>query len=115
MNLLASGNWKLEANKHAQIIALTMQILALKHAMSQVKTSTKPSGDAVNPLNETHSKNYVFQKWHLIKVGNGNKFNMVEKDGTKLWWCDNHKHPDSKQLEMYMFHKPTEKNCMEAT
>jgi hypothetical protein len=107
-NLVASGNQKLEANKYAQIIALTMQILDLKHAMSQVKTFTKPSGDAVNPLNETHSKNDFFQKWCLTKVENGNKFNMVEKDGTKLWWCDKHKHPDSKQSRMCVFHKLTE-------
>jgi hypothetical protein len=107
-NLVASGDWKLEANKHVQIIALTMQISELKHAMSQIKTSTKPSGDAVNPSNETYSKNDIVQKWHLTKVKNGNKFNMVEKDGTKLWWCDKHKHPDSKQLAMYVFHKPTE-------
>ncbi len=59
-NLVASGNWKLEANKHAQIIALTMQILELKHAMSQVKTFPKPSGDVINPSNKTHSKNDVF-------------------------------------------------------
>ncbi len=55
-NLVASDNWKLESNKHAQIIALTMHILELKHAMSQVRTSPKPSGDAVNPSNETCSK-----------------------------------------------------------
>ncbi len=42
---------KLEANKHAQIIALTTQILELKHAMSQVKTSPKPSADVVNTSN----------------------------------------------------------------
>jgi hypothetical protein len=107
-NLVASGNRKLEANKHVQIIASTMQISELKHAKSQVKTSTKPSGDAVNPLNETHSKDDVFQKWCLTKVENGNEFRMVEKDGTKLWWCDKHKHLDSKQLGMYVFHKLTE-------
>jgi hypothetical protein len=44
-NLVASGDWKLEINKHAQIIALTTQISELRMAMSQVKTSTKPSGD----------------------------------------------------------------------
>jgi hypothetical protein len=33
---------------------------------------------------------------------------MVEMDGTKLWWCDKHKHPDSKQSRMYVFHKQTE-------
>ncbi len=108
MNLVASGDWKLEANKHAQIIALTMQILELKHEISQVENSTKPSGDAVNPSNETCSKNVIFQKWCLTKVENGNQFNMVEKDGTKLWCCDKHKHPDSKQSGMYVFHKQTE-------
>jgi hypothetical protein len=61
-NLVASGDWKLEANKHAQIIALTTQILELKHAMSQVKTSTKSSNDAVSPSNEAYSKNDAFQK-----------------------------------------------------
>jgi hypothetical protein len=44
-NLVASGNLKLEINKHAQIFALTTQTFELKMAMSQVKTSTKPSGD----------------------------------------------------------------------
>ncbi len=66
--------------------------------MSQVKPSTKPSDNAVNPSNETCSKNDVFQKWNLTKVEDGYKFNMVERDGTKLWWCDNHRHPDSKQF-----------------
>jgi hypothetical protein len=107
-NLAASGDWKLEANKHVQIIALTMQIFGLKRTLSQVKTSTKPSGDAVNPSNETCSKNDVFQKWCLTKVENGNEFNMIENDGTKLWCCDNHNHPDSKQSGMYVFHKSTE-------
>jgi hypothetical protein len=67
-NIVASGSLKLETNKHAQIIASTMQILELKHAMSQVKTSTKPSGDAVNPSNEAHSKNDngVLQKLRMV-------------------------------------------------
>jgi hypothetical protein len=29
-NLVASGDWKLETNKHAQIIALTMQIFGIE-------------------------------------------------------------------------------------
>jgi hypothetical protein len=80
-NLVASGNWKLELeiNKHAQIIALTTQILELKTAMSQVKPATKPSGDTDKNL---RNKNDSFQTWCLTKVDNGNKFNMVEKDGT---------------------------------
>jgi hypothetical protein len=110
-NLVASGNWKLETNKHAQIIALTTKFLELKHAMRQVKTSTKPSSNAVNPSNEFCYKNDVFQKWHLTKVENGNESNMFEKDGTKLWYCDKHKRPDSEQSGMYIFHKPTEYNA----
>jgi hypothetical protein len=79
-NLVASGDWKLEINKHVQIIALTTQILELKMAMSQVKPATKPSGDTDKNL---CNKKDSFQTWRLTKVDNGNKFNMVEKDGTK--------------------------------
>jgi hypothetical protein len=99
-NSVASGDWKSETNKHLQIIALTMQVLELKQAMSQMKTSPKPSGNSMNPLNKTCSKNDVFQKWRLTKVKNGNEFNMVEKDSTKLWWCNKHKHLDSNQQGM---------------
>jgi hypothetical protein len=104
-NLVASGNWKLEINKHAQIIALTTQICELKMAMSQVKTSTKPSGDTNKIL---CNQNDAFQMWRLTKVENGNEFNMIKKDGTKYYWCDNHKYPDCEQSGMYVFHKPTE-------
>ena len=104
-NLVASDDWKLEINKHAQIIALTTQISKLKSEISQVKTSTKPSGDTGKIL---CNKNDNFQRWHLTKIDNGNEFNMVHKDGTKYYWCDKHKHPDSEQLGMYDFHKPTD-------
>ncbi len=40
------------------------------------------------------------------KIDNGNEFNMVDKDGTKYHWCDKHKHQDSEQSGMYVFHKP---------
>ena len=36
-NLVASGDWELEINKHVQIIALTTEILELKSEISQVK------------------------------------------------------------------------------
>jgi hypothetical protein len=49
--------------------------------------------------------------WCLTKVENDNEFNMIKKDGTKYYWCDNHKHPDSEHLGMYVFHKPTEHNA----
>jgi hypothetical protein len=104
-NLVASGNWRLEINKHAQIIALTTQISKLKSEISQVKTSTKPSGDTGKIL---CNKSDNFQRWPLTKIDNGNKFNMVDKDGTKYHWCDKHKHPNSEQSGMYVFHKSTD-------
>jgi hypothetical protein len=107
-NVAVSDDWELEVNKHAQIIALTMQLLKLKQEMSQIKTSTKPSGDANKPLNEAGDKRYVIQEWRLTKVENGNVFNMVKTGGTKYWWCDNHKHPESDHAGMYVFHKPSE-------
>ncbi len=64
-NLVASGNWKLEINKHAQIILITTQILELKSKISQVKTSTKPSGDTEKVL---CNKNDNFQRWCLTKL-----------------------------------------------
>jgi hypothetical protein len=107
-NLVASVNWKWEINKHVQIIPLTTQISELKMAMSQVKTSSKPSGDTNKIL---HNQNDAFQMWHLTKIENGNKLNMIEKDSTTYYWCDNHKHPYSEQLRMYVFHKPTENDA----
>ncbi len=29
-------------------------------------------------------------------------------DGIEYYWCDKHKHPDSEQSGMYVFHKPTD-------
>jgi hypothetical protein len=52
------------------------------------------------------NKNDAFQTWHLTKIDNGKEFNIVDKDGTKYYWCDKHKHPDSEQSGMYVFHKP---------
>ncbi len=48
-NMVASGNWKSEVNKHAQIIALTTQITELKKEFNKVKA-------AKNITPSTHSK-----------------------------------------------------------
>jgi hypothetical protein len=45
--------------------------------------------------------------WCLTKVNNNKEFNMVKKEGKTYYWCDKHKHPDSEQSGMYVFHKPT--------
>ncbi len=77
-------------------------------AMNQVKTSTKPSGDTNKTL---CNQNDAFQMWCLTKIENGNEFKMIEKDGTKYYWCDKHKHPNSDQSGMYVFHKSIKHNA----
>jgi hypothetical protein len=89
-NLVASGDWKTEVNKHAQIIALTTQILDLKKEVSQVKASATSITPAPAPTVPGSSK---FEQWHLVKVNNNEKFIMIEKDGKAFHWCNKHKYP----------------------
>ncbi len=76
-NLVASDNWKTEVNKHAQIIALTTQILELKKEVSQVKASATSIIPAPAPTVPGSSK---FEQWRLVKVNNNEDFNKIEKD-----------------------------------
>ena len=107
-NMVASGDWKLEVGKNAQIIALTTQISELKTAFNQIKIDkpTKPSSDDTSK--QLRNSNDSFQRWRLTKVNNDKEFNMIEKEGKTYYWCDQHKHHESEQWGMYVFHKPTE-------
>ena len=66
-NMVASGDWKLEVGKNAQIIALTTQISELKTAFNQIKVdkSTKPHGD--DTPKQLHNPKDSFQMWCLNK------------------------------------------------
>ncbi len=94
-NMVASGDWKLEAGKNVQIIALATQISELKTAFNQIKIdkSAKPHGD--DTPKQLRNLNDSFQMWCLTKVNNDKEFNMVKKEGKTYYWCDKHKHPDS--------------------
>ena len=115
-NLIGSGSWKLESTKNAQIIALTTQLSEMKtelHSLSKLSKTNK----AKDLTNKTPSgdKNYGnFEAWRLTKVDNKVEFNMVEKDGKKFYWCDEHQYPDCETRGMYVFHKPTEHDTWQA-
>jgi hypothetical protein len=110
-NLVASGDWKTEVNKHAQIIALTTQILELKKEVSDVKTSATEITPAPAPTVPGSSK---FEQWRLVKVNNNEEFNKNEKDDKAFYWCTKHKYPMSETLGMYVAHTPTEHDAWQA-
>jgi hypothetical protein len=79
-NLVASGSWKVEVSKHAQIIALTTQISELKNEFSKVKIATMsnkktPTSGTDDTVNLKPWGN--FEKWRITKVNNDAEFNMV--------------------------------------
>jgi hypothetical protein len=110
-NLVASGNWKSEVSKHAQIIALMTQISELKQAVSQVMASTNTFTPTPALSSPGPSK---FEEWCLVKVDNMEEFNMIVKDGRNYYWCDQHKYTSSATQGMYVFHKPTEHEAWQA-
>jgi hypothetical protein len=104
-NMVASGDWKSEVNKHAQIIALTTQITELKKEFNEVKAAKTITPSTPTPSGSGSNK---FEQWRLEKVDNKEEFNMVVRDGKTYYWCDKHKFPSSNVQGMYVFHKPTE-------
>jgi hypothetical protein len=81
-NLVASGDWKSEVSKHAQLITLTTQISELKQTGSQVKASTNTFTPAPALSGPGSNK---FEEWHLIKVDSKEEFNMIVKDGRNYY------------------------------
>jgi YHS domain-containing protein len=104
-NMVASGDWKSEVNKHAQIIALTTQITKLKKEFNKVKAVKNITPSTPTPSGPGSNK---FEQWCLEKVDNKEEFNMVIRDGKTYYWCVKHKFPSSNVQEMYVFHKLTE-------
>jgi len=104
-NTVASGDWKSEVNRHAQIIALTTQITELKKVFNEFKAAKIITPSTPTPSGPGSNK---FEQWRLEKVDNKEEFNMVVRDGKTYCWCDKHKFPSSNVQGMYVFHKPTE-------
>jgi hypothetical protein len=112
-NFVGSGSWKLESLKHAQIIALTTQLSELKTELHSLSKNNKTKDlDEKTPSGDKKYGN--FEAWRLTKVNNNVEFNMVEKDGKKFYWCDQHQYPGCKTKGMYVFHKPTEHDSWKA-
>jgi hypothetical protein len=86
--MVASGDWKSEVNKHAQIIALTTQITELKKEFNETKAVKYAITPAPAPSSPCSNK---FEQWRLEKVENNEEFNRVVKDGKTYYWCDKHK------------------------
>ncbi len=77
-NMVASGNWKSEVNKHAQIIALTTQITELKREFNEVKAAKNITCSTPPPRGPGSNK---FEQWCLEKVDNEEESNMIVRDG----------------------------------
>ena len=77
-NMVASGSWKSEVNKHAQITALTTQITELKKEFNE--TIAAKTAIPAAPTQSGPGSN-KFKMWCLEKVDNKKEFNMVVKDG----------------------------------
>jgi hypothetical protein len=91
-NLVVSGNWKTEVSNHAQIIALTTQILEFKKEGSQIKASANTFTPAP-ALSGTGSNQ--LEQWRIEKVDNKEEFINIMKDGKNYYWCDQHKYASS--------------------
>jgi hypothetical protein len=116
-NLVESGSWKLDSNKHAQIIALTTQLSELKMEIQSLtkNASDKSSYGSTVDKPPASAKNYGnFEAWYLVKININAEFNMVEKGDKKYYWCNEHQYPGSDVKGIYVFHKPSEHNAWKA-
>ena len=105
INLKSSGRWKIETNKHQQIIALTTQINEMNDKLSKL---TPKAGDTLvikTPGNSQVMKG-KFPLWRLKKVSNSEVHCMIERDGAKWYWCEDGHSFENKSCGMYCMHKP---------
>ncbi len=105
INLKSSGGWKIETNKHQQIIALMTQTNEMNDKLSKL---TPKAGDTLvvkTPGNSQEMKG-EFPLWWLKKVSNSEVHCMIERDGAKWYWCEDGHLFDNKPCGMYCMHKP---------
>jgi hypothetical protein len=96
LNLKFSGAWKMEINKHQQIIALTTQLSDMKSEIVMLTNASKGGGNGegtsggtllVKTSDESQQKKGGFPLWRLEKVPSSADHNMVERKGKKWNWC----------------------------
>jgi hypothetical protein len=77
LNLKSSGGWKIETNKHQQIIALTTQLNEMEIKLA--KLTPKVGGALFTKIpTDTQDTKGKFPLWCLKKVSNSEKHCMVE-------------------------------------
>ena len=105
-NLREAGNWKAEHGNKEQIVALSTQLKQLTEQLNSMKAE-KTSGNSEVKKESSSGSNGKFEEWRLTKVDNKAEHNMVERDGKKWYWCDEH-YRDNKKCGMYCTHTPRE-------
>jgi hypothetical protein len=106
LNLKYSGGWKIETNKHQQIIALTTQLNEMETKLAKL---TPKVGGATLPKTTTADTSEMkgrFPLWRLQKVPSFKEHCMIERDGAKWYWCEDGHSFENKPCGMYCMHKP---------
>ncbi len=87
LNLKSAGSWKIETNKHQQIIALTTQLNEMETKLAKLTPKVGGAPFTKIPTNTQDMKG-KFPIWPLKKVLNSEEHCMVIRDGGKYYWCD---------------------------
>ena len=115
LNLKFSGAWKMEINKHQQIIALTTQLSDMKSESLKLTNASKGGGNGggtsggtllVKTSDESQQKKGSFPLWRLEKIPSSAEHNMVKRKGQKWYWCKDGHSFQNKVCKMYCWHKP---------
>ncbi len=80
INLKSSGRWKIESNKHQQIIALTTQINEMNAKLSQLTPKAGHTPVIKTPSDSQEMKG-KFYLWWLKKVPNSEEHCMIKPNG----------------------------------
>jgi len=108
LNLKSSSGWKIETNKHQQIIALTTQLNEMESKLA--KLTPKVGGPSlpktIVTTGDTPDMKETFPLWRLKKVQSSEEHCMVERDGAKWYWCEDGHSFENKPCGMYCIHKP---------
>jgi hypothetical protein len=105
LNLKSSGGWKIETNKHQQIIALTTRLNEMETKLAIFTPKVGGAQITKTPTSNTQEKGN-FPLWRIRKVSNSEQHCMVKQDGAKWYWCKDGYSFENKPCGMYCMHKP---------
>jgi hypothetical protein len=105
LNLKSSGGWKIETNKHQQIIALFTQLNEMGTKLAKLTPKVSVASLHKTTANTPDMKG-KFPLWRLKKVSSSEEHCMVEQYGVKWYWCEDGHSVENKPCIMYCMHKP---------